>query len=234
LNLRKVNAQLAQASRALGAGLSLPYAVERMTGTFTLHLALADLPASDGAWFDSAIGPFWLSDAAGVLGLMSASPVVVAGQAEPWYWQFINQQLSPGVAKALAPVMPLQGQAPSGPLMACRVEARLGDEVVQGYLQASPDTLMAWRHAAAWQPLYEAVDDSFTLPSPLVLGLANLTLEQLASLRPGDVLLPQLGLFDPQGQGQVTLGGRHWAAHTTCHDSRLSLTLSHEEYPNDE
>lgn len=234
MKLRKVDARLAQASRTLGAGLCLAYTLNGTAGTFTLSPALAEVPTSEGAWFDSAVGPLWFSDAPGLLGLLGTSPVVVAGQAEAWYWQFISQQLTPAMAEALAPLAPLQGQAPDGPMMACRVEARLGDQAVHGFLQASPGTLLAWLQTAAWQPLYAAVDEGFTLPAPLVLGLASLTLDQLASLRPGDVLLPQQAFFDPQGQGLVTLGGRYWAAYTTSHNSRLSLTLSHEEYPTHE
>lgn len=234
MNLRKVNAELAQATRALCAGMDLPYSIDGVNGTLGLRPALAEMPSVEGTWFDSAVGPFWLSDAVGLLGLLSASPVVVAGQPEPWYWQFISQQLTPVVAQALAPLTPLQGQAPTGPLVQCRLEARLGTEVVQGFLQAPPGTLLTWLHSGQWQPLYETLADDFALPSPLVVGLASLTLEQLASLRPGDVLLPQQALFDPQGQGMIALAGRHWAAYTTCHDSRLSLTLSHEEYPTNE
>ncbi|MCF5637794.1 type III secretion system protein, partial [Pseudomonas syringae] len=70
--------------------------------------------------------------------------------------------------------------------------------------------------------------------TPSTIGELSLTLEQLASLRPGDVVLPARCLFDSAGQGVLPLAGRSWAAQAEHQAQHLSLRLSHEEHSHHE
>lgn len=247
LALRKVNAAQAGATRALGAGVSLPFAVRGVPGELTLRLSPESKSSDSGLWLNTAVGALWLSDAAAVLSLLSDSPVVIDGPSQPWYWQFISQQMSPALARGLAPFEPLaaeasreraapQASAPQSsiaqPLVHCRLRICLGEEQLYAYLNAAPDTLLRWLQVPGWQQSPHPLAESFDVPFPLILGRASLTAEQLASLRPGDVLLPQQCLFDTQGNGHLDLAGQRWASHTTYDEGRLYLTLNQEEHGN--
>jgi type III secretion protein Q len=242
LALRSVDMALANATRALGSGVSLAFSVGGEPGELTLQPSLADQCADTGLWLNTAVGTFWLSDAGAVLSLLSEQTVIVDGPAQAWYWQFVSQQLSSPVARGLAPLEPLtvdtpipnepsmQSPVPPQKQMHCRLAISLGTQQLHAYLSATPDTLLRWLQVPGWQHPPQPVAESLEIPFPLVLGRASLTVRQLASLRPGDVLLPQQCLFDPQGSGYVDLVDRRWPAHTTYNEGQLLLTLSHEEY----
>lgn len=253
LALRSINPGLAMATRALGAGASLPFVVGGVPGVLTLQLGLAGKSGVAGLWLNTAVGALWLSDAGAVLSLLSETPVITDGPTQPWYWQFISQQLSPALAQGLAPLEPLAAEVSSVGLpptstperlvtepameqllVHCRLQVHVGEEQLYAYLSAAPDTLLRWLQVPGWQHSLQPLAASFNVPFALVLGRASLTAEQLASLRPGDVLLPQQCLFDTQGNGHVTLADRRWNSHITDDEGHLYLTLSHEEYSNHE
>ncbi|WP_223536858.1 type III secretion system protein [Pseudomonas sp. GL-B-16] len=246
LVLHPVEPTLASATRALGSGVRLAFSVGGESGELILQPCLASQSADAGLWLNTAVGTLWLSDAGAVLSLLSEQPVIADGPAQAWYWQFVSQQLSRPIARGLAPLEPLTADAPildkpsmQQPMppqkqMHCRLTVSLGTQHLYAYLSATPDTLLRWLQVPGWQHPPQPVAESLEIPFPLVLGRASLTARQLASLRPGDVLLPQQCLFDPGGSGYVDLVGRRWPAHTTYNEGRLFLTLSHEEYSEHE
>lgn len=229
LALRSVDPALVSVTRALGSGATLAYTVGDEVGALTLQLCPVEQPPDEGLWLNTALGALWLSDASVVLSRLSAQPVAVGGPVQPWYWQFISQQLCPQVARGLAPLSPLGEAVSAGPRVHCRVTVDRGGDQQYAYLIIAPGPLLRWLRMPGWAPLLEPIVDSFDLTFPLILGRARLTAEQLASLRPGDVLLPQQCLFDPQGSGYVDLAGRRWSSQTTDIAGQLCLTLSHEE-----
>ncbi|KAA8712080.1 hypothetical protein [Pseudomonas cannabina] len=234
LQLRKVDPLQAQATRALGAGQSLVFDAQDQRGELTL-LPLGAGPDSlaNGVWFNTAVGPVCLSDAEAVLSLLGNAPLTLGGEHQDWYWQFFNQRLSPTIADVLAPVEPLfdtPDEAPSG----CRVQVRLGGESLHAHLHSSSQTLLRLLHSAPWQARHNPVDDTMTVTTPLIIGELELTLNELASLRPGDVVLPARCRFDSAGQGRLALGGRQWAAHVDSQAQQLFLRISHEEQDHDE
>lgn len=253
LALRPVNPALASATRAVGSGVSLVFSVGDEAGALTLELCLAGQSSDAGLRLNTAVGPLWLSDAAAVLSMLSEQTVIIDGPSQLWYWQFVSQHLSQPVARGLAPLEPLITDASPGdlpnastlqasppkplppePLVHCRLTIRRGAQQLHAYLSAAPDTLLRWLQVPGWQHSPHPPAESLNIPFPLVLGRANLTAEQLASLRPGDVLLPQECLFNPQGSGYVNLADRRWSSHTIYEEGRLCLTLSHEEYSENE
>ncbi|KPW87099.1 hypothetical protein [Pseudomonas syringae pv. coryli] len=234
LRLRKVDALLAQATRALGAGRRLGFSARGQHAELSLLPQHEDarIPA-DGVWLSTAVGPLLLSDAEALLSLLGEVPLTLGGEYQAWYWQLFNQRLSPVIADLLAPVAPFS-DAPTEPAIGCRVLVRLGSERLDAHLHAAPATLLRLLGSADWQVLNRNVDQSWSVATPLIVGELSLTLEQIASLRPGDVVLPARCRFDSAGQGSVTLAGRQWAARTDQQAQHLFLQLSHEEHSHHE
>ncbi|GGM31099.1 type III secretion system protein [Pseudomonas asuensis] len=229
LTLQPITAAFAQASRKLGTGVTLPFAVRGIPGELQLEATQAGEGHDQGIWFGSAAGPFKLSDASAVLSLLGESPVIVKGETQAWYWQFISQHLSPAIAEGLAPLEPWCAEPPQGLLIHCRLRVQVGNNQVHAYWSASPETLLQWLDTPSWQYHRNPLPAMFELTFPLVLGRMTLTAAQLESLRPGDVLLPTECLFNSEGYGHLVLADRRWLGHTQCSDRHLSLTLSHEE-----
>lgn len=228
LKLRSVNTHVARATQALGAGARLPFRISDWAGALSLH-PLANVPSTRGLWLNSAIGPVWLSDADAVLSLLSEHPVVVQGPAQPWYWQFVSQHLAPSIARSLSPLEPLTTHVPEGPLVHCRVEVQAGEQQVHAYLSMPPQSLLQWLQVPGWQRLQRPLDEGFEVTFSVPLGYTELSAQQLASLRPGDVLLPQQCLFDTQGRGSLEIAGQQWAGEAAAQGSQLLFILSHEE-----
>lgn len=239
LTLRPVDSNAAHFSRRLGAGASLSFSAQGLTGELTLRPSLTrpsePIPVQA---FSSALGVFALSNAEAFLSLLGELPVTLGGEHQPWYWQVLNQHFNPVIAELLCPIEPLSGitalfvvdavvEEPAG--MDCRIELRLGDQAVYGVLRATAEVLLRWLDNANWHTHRAQADEDWPIDTPLVLGQLSLTLEQLSSLQPGDVVLPSLSHFDSDGHGRLQLGGRQWAVQTDSHNRQLYVRFSHEE-----
>ncbi len=251
LKMREVSADFAEASRLLGAGVSCGYTAQGQRGELSLRSMPDDAnrdrpplvgPASAGnasslTWFDSALGPFALSDAEAVLSLLGELPVTLGGEHQPWYWQLVNQRMSPELAELLCPLRPLsditalsaEGESPNTAPMTCRLQLRLGSQVLHAQLCADARVLLQLLGSHHWQPHRQNVAQDWPIRQPLVLGELSLSLDQLASLQPGDVLLPSLCHFDEEGGGRLQLAGRQWAVQTDSRAEQLYVRFSHEE-----
>jgi type III secretion protein Q len=231
LSLRKVGATDALLSRRLGAGVSLTFSTQGTTGELSLRPlpgnSVADHPVT---WFASAAGPIGLSDAEAVLSILGELPVSLAGDHQPWYWQVINQRLRAPIAELLCPLEPLSDiTALPAAVMTCRIQVLWGDQSLNGLMRAEARTLLRLLDAAPWVAHRQALDEQWPISQPLELGQLSLTLAELASLQPGDVLLAPLSHFDSDGNGRLQLGGRQWAVQTDRHERQLYLRFSHEE-----
>lgn len=234
LNLRKVCALRARVTRELGAGQRLGLRVQDEDAELMLLPPLTETAApASGVWLDSAVGALCLTDAEALLSLLGDAPLTLQGEQQAWYWQFFNQRLSPTIAALLAPLEPLP-EHPVTATVGCRVQVRRAGQTLHAQLHATPDCLLRLLRAGAWQARKQALDETWPVTTPLVLGELALTLEQLASLRPGDVVLPARCRFDSSGHGRLTLAGRQWAAHASDQAQQLYLRLSHEEHTPDE
>lgn len=231
LTLRKVDSTTAHLTRRLGSGVSLPFSMQGQHSTLSLLPLLAEPMAEpEICWFDSAPGPVGLSDAEALLTLLGELPVTLAGDFQPWYWQVLNQRMSPEVAELLCPLAPLSDiTALPAAVMTCRIQVQRGAQSLHGLFRADAGTLLRILEAGAWQSHRQTLDDQWPTTQPLELGHLSLTWAQLTSLQPGDVLMPSLCHFDSDGNGRLQLGGRQWAVQTDSHQGRLSVQLRHEE-----
>jgi type III secretion protein Q len=251
LKLREVSGDVAEASRLLGAGVRCGYTAQGQRGELTLR-SMPDAtvreqsplvePASVGnvsslTWFDSAIGPFALTDAEAVLSLLGELPVTLGGEHQPWYWQLLNQRMSAELAELLCPLRPLSDitalsaddRSSDAAPMTCRLQVRLGSQVLYAQLCADARVMLQLLDGHGWQPQRQSVPQDWPIRQPLVLGELSLSPDQLASLQPGDVLLPSLCHFDDQGDGRLQLAGRQWAVQTDSRAQQLYVRFSHEE-----
>ena len=233
LVLREVSPLLAQASRALGGGMQAAFQARGLPGDLSLAPLSAEAADMPGTWFDTAIGPLHLSDASALLSLLGELPVSVTGEPQAWYWQALSQQMCPVIAEYLSPLSMLRPAPSVTAEIRCAIRVGLGDEVVHAQLGCSAATLLDWLQAPIWQPRQCAFPASLGLREPLILGLCELSYEQLASLRPGDVVLPSEERFDCEGRGAVTLAERRWTAQTRACGTRLLLNLEGDTHEHE-
>ncbi len=229
LALGAISSVLAQASRALGAGVTLNFQARGHDGELKLLPMLPNAPSRAGTWLHTNVGPLCLGDAGAVLSLLGELPVTCEGDDQPWYWQLISQRLSQGVAGALGAISPLDGDAPAVALLHAQLHVRLGDERVQAQLAAPPQTWLNWLQAPEWQRIRTALHEALVMHIPLQLGQLELSAEQLASLQPGDIVLPAQASFTCDGSGHLALASRYWAAQVSSRGEKLFLNLRHEE-----
>lgn len=229
LKLRQVDALQARVSRELGAGQRLSLRARDQDAELTLlpPLIATNLPAA-GVWLNSAVGALCLTDAEALLSLLGDTPLTLQGEHQAWYWQLFNQRLSPTIAALLAPIEPLP-DSPTTATVGCRLQVRRAGQTVHAHLYATPATLLQLLRAAPWQARQQPLGETWQVTLPWVIGELALTVEQLSSLRPGDVVLPALCQFDSVGQGHLALAGRRWAAQASERAQQLFLQLSHEE-----
>lgn len=225
LALRTLSPLQAKASRALGAGMHTSFQARGLPGELCLTPLSPDAPDMPGTWVASAIGPLRLSDAGAVLSLLGELPVSVEGEPQAWYWEALSQHLSPVIAAHLSPLAMLQPAPPAAAEIRCAIRVQLGEEVVRAQLGSSASTLLDWLQAPIWRPRQRPLPTSLGIREPLILGLCELSYEQLTSLRPGDVVLPCEERFDCEGRGLVTLAQRSWVAQTQACGTRLLLNL---------
>lgn len=229
LTLRQVTSNVAAASRLLGRGCWLDFSSAEDDG----RLTLSPLPSFDNAAsvpFGSARGLLRLGNADALLSLFGTAPVVCAGPMQPWYWQYVNQQLSPTLAGLFAPLEPLDGvDEPLPERFDCRLTVQRAGETVHGVLSCGADTLLRLLDAAPWQAIEHPLPVDWPLHYPVVLGRLSLTIQQLSSLRVGDVVLPNAPGFDSEGHGHLRLGARDWVVDAQALDSNLQLRLIREK-----
>jgi hypothetical protein len=82
----------------------------------------------------------------------------------------------------------------------------LGEQCVRIAAQLPTATLEQLLARPDWRPLSCRPKPDWRLSTPLVLGRAALTMDQLKPLLLGKVVLPEQSLFQPDGNGSLLLG----------------------------
>lgn len=232
LVLRRMSSTVANACQALGRGRWLAYGSGETSGYLTLGPLLppGSYPDDLRLNLSGKHGPLQLSNADALLSLLGETPVIAAGELQPWYWQLINQQFPDAIYDLLSPLEPSPlACPPQAECLECRISVERGGERVHGVVKCSADTLLQLFDAAPWHYLEQQWPHDWPLHYPLELGRLQLSVNELRSLRPGDVLLPATPRFDPQGQGRLQLGERLWRVHSETLNVHLQLRLIHEE-----
>ncbi|AMZ73786.1 MULTISPECIES: type III secretion system cytoplasmic ring protein SctQ [Pseudomonas] len=225
LVLPTVGSEDATARRLLGIGVRLPFEVAGETGL--LELTPGGVAAgSTPCVLACAHGVFTLDEAGAVLSLFGECPVVLPAEPGPddtWFWSLFQQALSEPLRQVFGFIKPAAGPAVQG--IACRLDVRVGAARVTSHLEMTGATLLGLLRTDPWQRLAAPVIEGFALRVPLELGHLALAAGQVATLRPGDVLVPQTPLFDSSGQGLIRLGRHCLQVRVHSRAAPLRLTL---------
>ena len=225
LALPTVGSEDATARRLLGTGVRLPFEVAGEAGLLELTPGGAAV-GSTPCVLACAHGAFTLDEPGAVLSLFGECPVVLPAEPGPddaWFWSLFQQTLSEPLRQAFGFIKPAAGPAVQG--IACRLDVRVGAARVTSHLEMTGATLLGLLRATPWQRPAAPGIAGFVLHVPLELGQLALAAGQLATLRPGDVLVPQTALFDSSGQGLIRLGRHCLQVRVHSRAAPLRLTL---------
>ncbi|MCF5721603.1 FliM/FliN family flagellar motor switch protein [Pseudomonas syringae] len=209
----------------LGCGLRLPFQVADQHGELILEPGHApNQPTCLG--FETAVGVLTFGDPGPVLSLLGDCPVTLAPQGndpDAWFWALFQHQLSPQV-QSLFGFMRLKTDVRAADF-SCRLTVKLGQSRVVDCLTLTPDAFLALCAAGPWQPLALSLPPSLPLSLSLLLGRSQLSISQVSSLRPGDVLLLSTPLFNADGEGHLCLGRRRLRGRLDDDRGTLRFTL---------
>ncbi|MEQ4530359.1 MAG: FliM/FliN family flagellar motor switch protein [Mixta sp.] len=214
----------------------LPAGSQPQVNSPDLASATGDQPAMKVTGFSSAAGDrtlalrcdsgiVQLSDAEGVLGLLSDCPALphVETEVTPWYWPLFYQGMSEELQRLFGELTPVNMLNHAS--FALRLELMAGELHLQSTLTASIATLNALLDKPGWRPAAAALPSGLPLCFPLSLGALTLSAAQLRQLRPEDVLLPTRGAFSPRGEGTLQLAGMRLTGELTGEADRAFFTL---------
>lgn len=225
LTLPVVDSATVAAVRRLGRGLRLPYKVAGQHGDLIMEPGRA--PAGGATvGFETSVGVLAFGEPGPVLSLLGDCPVTLAAQGndpDAWFWALFQQQLSPQVQSLLGFLRLQTGFRPGA--FSCRLTVTLGEARVVDCLTLTPDTFLALCAAGPWQPLAQPVPPAFPLSLPLVLGRSQLPINEVGSIRPGDVLILTRPMFNAEGEGHLRLGSHHLQGRLDDDRGTLRFTL---------
>ena len=206
ITLPQLDATTVQACWRLGRGLRYSFQVAGEPGELLLEPGRAP---GGGACvsFESRCGVFTLSDAGSLLSLFGECPVVLAetgNDPQSWFWGHFEQRMSAQLTALFGFLRPLADRQPGA--FECCLSVVLGQSRSIGRLMMTARSLLALCDAGQWQAVKAPLPACFAVPVPVVLGYLPLTVEQLRTVRPGDVLVPERPLFSADGVGQLSVG----------------------------
>lgn len=209
LRLRPMDSAEAMVRERLGAGKRLALSQPEPA---TLHLRLAPAPFSQApaCALDCACGRLWLDDAQALLSQLSSCPAILADPLtttadNDWYWPLFNHYLAPELQTLLSPLRAVAAPPESG--LDCLLELHAADGSRRiNKARIAPEVLLRLLDQGPWLSVPASDNRDWPLRLPLLLGRCPLNAAQLASLRPGDVVLADQPLFNPEGLGSVQVG----------------------------
>lgn len=185
-----------------------PFTLGDEAGELYLLPGEASSPATLSHW-RCALGHFSLADATPVLNLLSLSPFSALHSLcaeDEWQTILFNQYLSPELARLFGDITVSDVQEQHE--LCARLHVRLGERHAECPLQLSHSGLAHWLKQPGWQKSHSTLPDTLVYSQPLVLGRIILHTPQLQALSTGDVLVPPVSYFIPDGQGSLILAGQ--------------------------
>ncbi|PHN31689.1 FliM/FliN family flagellar motor switch protein [Pseudomonas sp. ICMP 460] len=235
LTLPLVDAGRVAALQQLGRGLRMPFQVADQPGELLLEPGRAPANAKP-LCFESAIGVLACAEPGPMFSLMGECPVTLAEASNSptsWFWELFLHHLSPQLLALFGYLRLLP--APTKLSFGCRLTVTLGASRVAGYVWMAPQTLLAMCTAGPWQRTAGPLPLSFPLAIVVTLGRLSLQVEQLRSLRAGDVVMLQQSFFDAQGHGHLRIANHRLQGRIDDESGPLCLNLiSIEETSVDE
>ncbi|MFB9241748.1 type III secretion system cytoplasmic ring protein SctQ [Massilia antarctica] len=231
----------AQATLALRIGQGCQAALPALAPDAVLTVQAADEPAP--AWPDplSVQGSFGRIELARGARLLRALTGIDLGEHQHGpHWEWLE-----GAVCARLAATPLAGAdrlAPATtahaatPLLTLRLTLRGAGHLVATHARASAADWLRLLAGPRWLRLQTPFDAhaGLTLHLPLQLARHRLPYAMLASLGPGDVLLPERSAFDCGGQGHVSLGSLRASVRYQAPGTLIILALENRMDPSHE
>jgi type III secretion protein Q len=195
-----------QAYRRLGRGLRFSFEVAGEVGELLLEPGRAP-ECGVSLSLETRCGVMTFSDAGPLLSLMGDCPVVLADtENDPcsWFWALFEQRMSTQLVSVFGYVRPIGDVQPQ--TFECRASIALGQARSVSRLRMAPESLLALYESGPWHPLKASVADRFPFLIPVILGQLQVSVEQLRSVQPGDVVLLENTQLDGEGVGQLNVG----------------------------
>lgn len=209
LNFPRISRVSARSQNLLARAHFFPFTLDGEAGVLYLLPDDASSPAALSHW-RCALGHFSLGDATPLLNLLSLSPFAAQAILSPddeWQTILFNQYLSPELARLFGNLTLSDAQEPHA--LCARLHVRLADRHATCALRLGHSSLTRWLNQPGWQTRRSALPTALAYSQPLVLGRLTLPAAQLQSLRTGDVLVPPVSYFTPEGRGSLILAGQH-------------------------
>ncbi|NHZ32682.1 type III secretion system cytoplasmic ring protein SctQ [Massilia rubra] len=198
-------------SRRLGLGRQAALPALAPDAVLALHMAVDSAPA----WIDpltvhGSFGSIALDRGARLLRALTGIDLGEHQHGPHWEWLqgAVCARLAGTPLAGADSLAPGVADAPAAPLATLRLTLRSGGHLVATHARASAADWLRLLAGPGWLPLQAPQDAFAALPLRLPVRLARHRLPHamLASLRPGDILLPDAGAFDCKGCGYVGLG----------------------------
>lgn len=188
---------------------AFPFTLGDEEGTLYL-LPGGESPSTTLTHWHCALGHFSLENPLPLLNMLSLSPLSLPDdevQAEDdWQWALFNQYLSTELALLFGPLKP--GDVQEHAELCARLHVKVGERHAECQLHFSHESLSRWLSQPGWRCSQAALPARLTYTQPLVLGRITLETAQLQALSPGDVLVPPVNFFTPDGQGSLIVAGQ--------------------------
>ena len=220
------NADIAAARLRLGHGVCMPFQVAGSSG----ELKMEPGPAPVGVQplcFETACGVLAFSEPGPQFSLMGECPMTLAqagNDPNGWFWALFNHHMSPQVQALFGHLRLVPGTRPLN--FGCRFCVTLGASRATGYLWLSAESFLALCKAGPWRSVAGSVPAQFQLAVEVTLGRLRLPMNQLRSLRAGDVLVVEQAFFSASGTGHVQVGKQRLVGWIDAESGPTRLTLT--------
>ncbi|MEN0616074.1 FliM/FliN family flagellar motor switch protein [Klebsiella indica] len=207
LRLRTLSRDQAQTQNQLAAGYHYPFTLGDTSGELWL-LPCTPQPTQEISHWRCELGDFSLSAATPLLNLLSLSPCPPPANVldtDSWQWSLFNQYISPELARLFGELRP--GTPPAAADAVARLHLTLGDRHADARLYLDHAQLRRWLCQSGWRTAVAPLPATLAIARPLRLARITLLPTQLAALAIGDLLIPPLYDFTPDGQGSLLLAG---------------------------
>lgn len=212
LQLRRVAQDEALAKQFLQRKPYLDYRLDNAIGQLQLRLARDNRGRfANPSGFLTQSGPVLIYNAEPLLCLLSSCPALLENaqcDTSSWYWDVYNYYLSPELKGLFGYLQPVTQSMPV--TLYCGIDIFLNGRHSNGMIALTPTTLLQLIQHAQWLLPFSAKKYPLPLSIPLLLASAALSIDEIRSLRLGDIVLMQVHYFNPQGVGKIGIGNRYF------------------------
>lgn len=236
INLRQVSSLEATLRTQLSLGVKAEFALSEHIGVIALYSG-NEQPENDALILECQHGQLALSRPGQVLSLINDCPVTVDNGllGEEWFWEVYNEYLPDelqGLLGYLRPTMNDHGLI--GSKVTITLLVSVGTHRMLTCLEMGAPTLERLLDFAGWLPLRPPLYPRWPFKVPLLVGYVSLTVTQLKHLREGDVVVPDIVYFKPDGTGVLFLGKQVFGVNFTPFSASVEIINMEDSFMQEE